>query len=96
MQKIQRADSKDDCQFTKAKKSKIKKSSTSFFPDPFLDKDGLICVGDTLGNSQEFAEDFKHPVILPKKSFMVELIVRDAHKKVAHAGRGITLNELRS
>ena len=96
MQKIQRADSKDDCQFTKAKKSKIKKSSTLFFPDPFLDKDGLIRVGGTLGNSQEFAEDFKHPVILLKKSFMVELIVRDAHKKVAHAGRGITLNELRS
>ena len=38
----------------------------------------------------------KHPVILPKKSFIVELIIRDAHKKVAHAGRGITLNELRS
>ena len=45
-------------------------------------------------NSQEFEENFKHPVILPKKSSIVELIIHDAHKKVAHAGRGITLNEL--
>ena len=96
LQKIQRAYSKDDRQFAKAKKSEIRKSSTLFRLDPFLDKDGLIRVGGRLGNSQEFEESFKHSVILPKKSFIVELIIRDAHKKVAHAGRGITLNELRS
>ena len=96
LQKIQRAYSKDDRQFAKAKKSEIRKSSTLFRLDPFLDKDGLIRVGGRLGNSQEFEENFKHPVILPKKSFIVELIIRDTHKKVAHAGRGITLNELRS
>ena len=96
LQKIQRAYSKDDRQFAKAKKSGIRKSSTLFRLDPLLDKDGLIRVGGRLGNSQEFEESFKHPVILPKKSFIVELIIHDAHKKVAHAGRGITLNELRS
>ncbi|XP_073237644.1 uncharacterized protein [Porites lutea] len=91
LQKIQRAYSKDDRQFAKAKKSEIRKSSTLFRLDPFLDKDGLIHIGGRLGNSQEFEESFKHPVILPKKSFIVEVIIRDAH-----AGRGITLNELRS
>ena len=96
LQKIQRADSKNDRQFAKAKKSEIKKSSTLYRLDPFLDQDGLIRVGGRLGNSQEFPEDFKHPVILPKKSFIVQLVIRDAHKRVAHAGRGITLNELRS
>ena len=96
LQKIQRADSKDDRQFTKAKKTEIRKSGTLFCLDPFLDKDGLMRVGGRLGNSQEFEENFKHPVILPKKSFIIELIIRNAHKKVAHAGRGITLNELRS
>ena len=35
-------------------------------------------------------------MILPKKSFVVDLIVRNAHTKAAHAGRGITLSELRS
>ena len=96
LQKIQRAYSEDNRQFAKAKKSEIRKSSTLFRLDPFLDKDGLIRVGGRLGNSQEFKENFKHPVILPKKSFIVVLIIRDAHKKVAHAGRGITLNKLRS
>ena len=96
LQKIQQADSKNDRQFAKAKKSEIKKSSTLYRLDPFLDQDGYIRVGGKLGNSQEFPEDFKHPVILPKKSFIVQLVIRDAHKKVAHAGRGITLNELRS
>ena len=76
----------------KAKKSEVKKSSALYHLDPFLDQDGLIRVGGRLGNSQEFPEDLKHP----KKSFIVDLIVCDAHTKVAHAGRGITLNELRS
>ena len=70
LQKIQRADSKDDRQFTKAKKSEIRKSGTLFCLHPFLDKDGLIRVGGRLGNSQEFEENFRHPVILPKKSFI--------------------------
>ena len=35
-------------------------------------------------------------MILPKKSFVVDLIIRDAHEKVAHVGRGITLSALRN
>lgn len=97
LQKFQRADSKADRQFTKAKKYEIKKLSTLYCLDSFLDKDGLTCIVDRLGNSQEFTEDFKHPVIiLLKKSFMVEVTVCDAHKKVANPCRGITLNELGS
>lgn len=56
LQKIQRADSKDDSQFTKARKCEIKKSSSLYNVDLFLDKDGLIGVGGRLGNSQEFVE----------------------------------------
>ena len=96
LQKIQRADSKDDHLLARAKKSEIKKPSTLFRLDPFLDKDGLILVGGSLGNSWEFSGEFKHPVILPKKSFIVKLIACNAHKKVAYTSRGITLNELRS
>ncbi|XP_067024054.1 uncharacterized protein [Acropora muricata] len=64
--------------------------------DPILDENSLIRVGGRLAKSPEFPEDFKHPVILPKKSFVVDLIIRDAHEKVAHAGRGITLSTLRN
>ena len=96
LQKVRRVDCESDRQFAKAMKSEIKKSSTLYCLDPFLDWDGLIHVGRRLSKSQEFSEGFKHPVILPKRSFIVDLIVRNAHK-VAHAGRGgITLSQLRS
>ena len=96
LQKVRRVDCESDRQFAKTIKSEIKKSSTLYRLDPFLDRDGLIRVGGGLSKSEEFSEGFKHPVILPKKSFVVDLIVRNAHTKVAHAGRGITLSELRS
>ncbi len=73
----------------KVRKSEIKKTSFLYRLDPFLDQDGLIPVRGRLSKSQELPEDFKHPVILPRKSFVVNLIVTDA-------GRGITLSELRS
>ena len=96
LQKIQQVDFETDRQFAKAMKSEVKKSSTFYRLDPFLDRDGLIRVGGRLSKSQEFSKGFKHPVILAKKILIVKFIVRDAHKKVAHAGRGITLNELRN
>ena len=96
LQKVRRVDCESDRQFAKAIKSEIKKSSTLYRLDPFLDPDGLIRVGGRLSKSEEFSESFKHPVILPKKSFVVSLIVGNAHAKVAHAGRGVTLSELRS
>ena len=96
LKQIQREDCKNGRDFAKARKSEIKKTSSLYRLDPVLDQDGLIRVGGRLSKSQELPENFKHPVILPRKSFVVNLIVRDAHKRVAHAGRGITLNELRS
>ena len=40
--------------------------------------------------------EYKHPIILPKNSCISLLIVRDCHKKVAHGGRGATLQEIRN
>ena len=80
-----------DCQsernLAKAKKFDIKRSSTLYRLDPILDENGLIHVGGRLPKSPKFPEDFKHPVILPNKSFVVDLIICDAHEKVAHAGQ---------
>ena len=36
-----------------------------------------------------------YPITLPKKSKVIELIVKWCHLKAAHCGRGITLNEIR-
>ena len=79
----------------RTKKFEIKRSSALYRLDPILDKNGLIRVGGRLAKSHEFPEDFKHPVILPKKS-SVDLIIRDALEKIAHAGQGITLSALRN
>ena len=92
LQKIQIQDCQSERNIARAKKFEIKRSSALYRLDPILDKNGLA----RLANSPEFPEDFKHPVILPKKSFVVDLIICDAHEKVAHAGRGITLSALRN
>ena len=94
--KIQRGDCKEGRHLRKAKKSEIKKTSTLFRHDPVLDQNGLMRVGGRLNKSQEFPEDFEYPVILPKKSFVVDLIIREAHERLGHARRGITISELRS
>ena len=96
LQKIQMQDCQSERNLAKAKKFEINRSSTLYRLDPILYENGLIHVGGRLPKSPEFPEDLKHPVILPKKSFVVDLIIRDAHEKVAHAGREITLSALRN
>jgi len=61
--------------------------------DPFVDQDGLLRVGGRLSLSPY---EVKHPVILPRKGHIVELIVRHYHTSLAHQGRGFAINELRS
>ena len=85
-------------QETKGKRTarkQLKKTSCVYQLDPFLDHDGLLRVGGRLERMQEFPVDMRHPIILPYKSHITTLIIRDAHEKMAHAGRGITLNEIR-
>ena len=36
----------------------------------------------------------KHPVLLPKEGHITHAIIRDNHEKVAHAGWGMTINEI--
>ena len=38
----------------------------------------------------------KHPIILPRKGHVTDLIVRFFHERVCHQGRGITSNEIRA
>lgn len=54
---------------------------------PFLDEFGLLRVGGRLQNS-ELPYDVKHPVILPAKHHVTELVIRRAHVKIGHS-RGI-------
>ena len=73
----------------------IKKSSALFKLDPFLDSSGTLRVGGRL-KFTEMPEYVKFPVILPGKSHIANLIVKQCHEQVNHQGRGMTINEVRS
>ena len=79
----------------KDEKGKIKKSSLLYKLDPFLDNDGLMRVGGRL-NQSSAPYEMKHPVILPKKAHVTNLIICHYHESLHHQGRGITQNEIRS
>ena len=42
-----------------------------------------------------FSEGVKHPIILPRRSHVTELIIAHFHEKIRHQGRGMTTNEIR-
>ena len=61
--------------------------------EPFLDEDGVLCVGGRLHKSY-FNGECKHPVLLPKEERVTLIIMQWCHSKCAHGGRGLTMNEL--
>ena len=73
----------------------MKKASSLYQLDPFLDANGILRVGGQITRSS-LSYDAKHPIILPRKGHMTELIICHHHQIVEHQGRGITHNEVRS
>ncbi|MEL7338835.1 MAG: DUF1759 domain-containing protein [Bacteroidota bacterium] len=63
--------------------------------NPFIGHDGLIRVGGRIKRA-DLEYDVIHPILLPKKTAVTTLIIRNCHSKVAHGGRNLTLNEVRS
>ncbi|XP_033638549.1 uncharacterized protein LOC117299199 [Asterias rubens] len=72
----------------------LKATSSLFRLDPFLDDGGLIRVGGRIERANVSSE-LKHPVILPRKDHISELVIRHHHEKVHHMGRCTTHNEMR-
>lgn len=62
---------------------------------PFLDKNGVLRVSGRIQQSQA-SHDTRHPIILPAKSHLSRLIIKDAHIRTMHGGPQIMLNYLRS
>ena len=71
----------------------VGKTSPIYRLDPFLDN-GLLRVGGRLHNA-EIPEKCKHSIILPRKSHMTPLIIRNAPERLGHAGRGHVLTLIR-
>ena len=78
----------------KQKKMVLKKASSLARLDPFV-HEGLLRVGGRLSRADDLPEETKHPVILPRKSHVTNLIIQHLHERLAHAGRGHTLAKLR-
>ena len=63
--------------------------------DPYIDEKGLLRVGGNLEKSSLHLNNV-HSVLLGKVGNIPRLIVEWCHKKVAHGGSGLTINEIRS
>ena len=73
----------------------MKKASSLYQLDPFLDASGVLRVGGRIKcSSQSYGA--KHPIILPRKGHITELIICHHHQLVEHQGPEITHNEIRS
>ena len=77
----------------KQRNSSMKTMTSLYRLDPILDSHSILRLGGRI-KCADVPYDFKHPVILPKKSHITELIIRHYHHQVEHQGRGITLNSL--
>ena len=62
--------------------------------DSFIDESNVICVGGRL-QSSHISDDCKHPILLPRKGKVSDLIIKHCHSNVGHGDRGFTLNEIR-
>ena len=62
--------------------------------DPFLDNKGILWVGGRLRKSK-LTEEENHPIILPKKCVISNMIIQWTHYSVADGDTGMTLNHLR-
>lgn len=72
----------------------IDKSSPLINFTPFMDDQGLIRVGGRLGKAP-LPFDVRHPVLLPPKARITELIVWQTHLDGAHSATEATLHKVR-
>ena len=77
----------------KRKKASMKSNSRIHRLDPFIDN-GILRVGGRLKRA-DLPYETKHPVILPQKSHVTTLLIRHAHKRLGHSGRGHVISSLR-
>lgn len=74
---------------------KLKQTSSLYRLDPFLDEKGMLRVGGRLQKAT-LAYEVKHPIVVPKKSHITELLIRQYHSQEQHhQGCGMTHNALR-
>jgi hypothetical protein len=74
---------------------RVNKNSSLYNFNPFLDNNGVMRLGGRLQFSN-LTTDEKHPIILPKHSWLATLIVRHEHGRIMHGGTASTLSKVRT
>ena len=75
-------------------KNVLKKAGASIrWLNPQL-KEGLLRVGGRLVNAP-FGDERKHPIILPYKHHVTDLIIKQCHENLGHMGQESVLSSLR-
>ncbi|XP_052218275.1 uncharacterized protein LOC127835894 [Dreissena polymorpha] len=77
-----------------SKNQKVGISSKLIKLNPRLDTEGVMRSDSRLKYFEFLPYDTKYPVLLPRKSPVTELIVKDAHEKNNHSGTNQTLSDL--
>lgn len=85
---------REEYESLKSRKPVDKNSHLSNFV-PYLDENNLMRLGGRLEFSDLLPEE-KHPILLPKKSYLTRLIVLQEHEKIMHGGVAATLTRIRS
>jgi len=68
--------------------TKLKRVSSLYRLDPFLDSNGVMRVGGRIRRAN-IPESLSHPVILPQRSHVTELVIKHYYE-MNPMGRGIT------
>lgn len=89
---IQQEQFSDEISLLKA--SSVSKNARLAAFNPFLDEHGLLRVGGRLVNSNS-APEKQHPILLPSKHHVTDLIIREVHHDLHHAGIQSSLCTLR-
>ena len=79
---------------TRKRNLALKRVSSLYRLDPFLDNFGILRVGGRIKRAS-MSESLKCPVILPRRSHITNLVIDHYHQEVSHMGRGCTLNHIR-
>ncbi|XP_058840858.1 uncharacterized protein LOC131696329 [Topomyia yanbarensis] len=62
---------------------------------PFLDEDGIIRLESRIDpDASYYCFDFRNPVILPRKSYVTELLIFRFHQRYGHANKYTVINEM--
>jgi len=61
----------------------------------FLDDEEIVRSRGRISHCSRLSEDIKHPILMPRESFLTELLIFDIHERCKHLGVSSTLTAVR-